>query len=72
MEAFIDAVKNNDLIAAKKVIEEGMQARTLKLIEAEKIAIAKSIFIEGEEPEEDEDEGDDESDKDDENDDKDE
>lgn len=70
MEAFIDAVKNNDLIAAKKVIKEGMQARTLKLIEAEKIAIAKSIFIEGEEPEEDE--GDDESDKDDEKDDKDE
>ncbi|QPB12425.1 prohead core protein [Providencia phage PSTCR6] len=50
MEAFIDAVKNNDLIAAKKVIEEGMKARTLKLIEDEKIAIAKSIFVEGEEP----------------------
>lgn len=52
MKSFIDAVKNNDLVEAKKVFNQMMQEATAKLVEAEKIAIAKSVVVEGEEKEE--------------------
>ncbi|AWM12150.1 prohead core protein [Escherichia coli] len=61
MEGLIEAIKSNDLVAARKLFAEAMAARTIDLIKEEKIAIARNFLIEGEEPEdEDEDEDDDE------------
>ena len=62
MEGLIEAIKSNDLVAARKFFAEAMAARTIDLIKEEKIAIACNFLIEGEEPddEDDEDEDDDE------------
>lgn len=62
MEGLIEAIKSNDLVAARKLFAEAMAARTIDLIKEEKIAIARNFLIEGEEPddEDDEDEDDDE------------
>ena len=63
MEGLIEAIKSNDLVAARKLFAEAMAARTIDLIKEEKIAIARNFLIEGEEPDdedEDEDEDDDE------------
>ena len=61
MEGLIEAIKSNDLVAARKLFAEAMAARTIDLIKEEKIAIARNFLIEGEEPEDkDEDEYDDE------------
>lgn len=64
MEGLIEAIKSNDLVAARKLFAEAMAARTIDLIKEEKIAIARNFLIEGEEPE-DEDEDEDSDDKDD-------
>ena len=64
MEGLIEAIKSNDLVAARKLFAEAMAARTIDLIKEEKIAIARNFLIEGEEPE-DEDEDDDDEDSDD-------
>lgn len=72
MEGLIEAIKSNDLVAARKLFAEAMAARTIDLIKEEKIAIARNFLIEGEEPEDDDDDededGDDEDDKKDEDD----
>ncbi|ENO4310123.1 prohead core protein [Escherichia coli] len=62
MEGLIEAIKSNDLVAARKLFAEAMAARTTDLIKEEKITIARNFLIEGEEPddEDDEDEDDDE------------
>ncbi|UTQ80451.1 prohead core protein [Escherichia phage ECP52] len=61
MEGLIEAIKSNDLVAARKLFAEAMAARTTDLIKEEKITIARNFLIEGEEPDdEDEDEDDDE------------
>lgn len=65
MEGLIEAIKSNDLVAARKLFAEAMAARTIDLIKEEKIAIARNFLIEGEEPE-DEDDDEDGDDKDDE------
>lgn len=69
MEGLIEAIKSNDLVAARKFFAEAMAARTIDLIKEEKIAIARNFLIEGEEPEdeddEDEDDDEDSDDKDD-------
>jgi guanine nucleotide-binding protein subunit alpha len=66
MEGLIEAIKSNDLVAARKLFAEAMAARTTDLIKEEKIAIARNFLIEGEEPEdEDDDEDEDSDDKDD-------
>lgn len=71
MEGLIEAIKSNDLVAARKLFAEAMAARTTDLIKEEKIAIARNFLIEGEEPDdEDEDEDDDDEDSDDDKDDK--
>ncbi|EPA9330158.1 prohead core protein [Escherichia coli] len=65
MEGLIEAIKSNDLVAARKFFAEAMAARTIDLIKEEKIAIARNFLIEGEEPddeEDDEDEDDEDSD----------
>lgn len=63
MEGLIEAIKSNDLVAARKLFAEAMAARTIDLIKEEKIAIARNFLIEGEEPEdEDKDEDDEDSD----------
>ncbi|AWD91511.1 hypothetical protein MZ16F87_47200 [Escherichia coli] len=64
MEGLIEAIKSNDLVAARKLFAEAMAARTIDLIKEEKIAIARNFLIEGEEPE-DEDDDEDSDDKDD-------
>ena len=67
MEGLIEAIKSNDLVAARKLFAEAMAARTTDLIKEEKIAIARNFLIEGEEPDdEDDDEDEDSDDKDDE------
>lgn len=63
MKSFIDAVKNNDLVEAKKIFNQMMKESTAKLIEAEKLTIAKSVVVEGEEKEEPEDDEDDDKDE---------
>ncbi len=66
MEGLIEAIKSNDLVAARKLFAEAMAARTIDLIKEEKIAIARNFLIEGEEPDdEDDDEDEDSDDKDD-------
>ncbi|AYJ74412.1 prohead core protein [Escherichia phage MLF4] len=66
MEGLIEAIKSNDLVAARKLFAEAMAARTTDLIKEEKITIARNFLIEGEEPEdEDEDDDEDSDDKDD-------
>ncbi|ANZ51594.1 putative prohead core protein [Escherichia phage JLBYU22] len=66
MEGLIEAIKSNDLVAARKLFVEAMAARTTDLIKEEKIAIARNFLIEGEEPDdEDDDEDEDSDDKDD-------
>ncbi|MCT7388368.1 prohead core protein [Escherichia coli] len=67
MEGLIEAIKSNDLVAARKLFAEAMAARTTDLIKEEKIAIARNFLIEGEEPD---DEDDDDEDNDDDKDDK--
>lgn len=69
MEGLIEAIKSNDLVAARKLFAEAMAARTTDLIKEEKITIARNFLIEGEEPD-DEDEDDDDEDSDDDKDDK--
>lgn len=63
MDDLIQAIKSNDLVAVRKVFEAHMAPVVSSLIEAEKIKIARSIIIEGEEPNEDEDDGDDKDEK---------
>lgn len=63
MDDLIQAIKSNDLVAVRKVFEAHMAPVVSSLIEAEKIKIARSIMIEGEEPNEDEDDGDDKDEK---------
>lgn len=65
MEGLIEAIKSNDLVAARKLFAEAMAARTTDLIKEEKIAIARNFLIEGEEPddEDDDEDGDDKDDK---------
>lgn len=70
MEGLIEAIKSNDLVAARKFFAEAMAARTIDLVKEKKIAIARNFLIEGEEPD-DEDEEDDDEDSDDKDDKKD-
>ncbi|CAH1615487.1 prohead [Escherichia phage UGKSEcP2] len=62
MEGLIEAIKSNDLVAARKLFAEAMAARTIDLIKEEKIAIARNFLIEGEEPEDEDDEDSDDKD----------
>lgn len=55
MDAFIDAVKSNDLVKAKKAFGPIMLERTNALIEARKRELAAQIMIEGEESDEEKD-----------------
>ncbi|WBY52574.1 prohead [Escherichia phage REP1] len=72
MEGLIEAIKSNDLVAARKFFAEAMAARTIDLIKEEKIAIARNFLIEGEElDDEDDDDEDDDEDSDDKDDKKD-
>lgn len=64
MEGLIEAIKSNDLVAARKLFAEAMAARTTDLIKEEKIAIARNFLIEGEEPDDEDDDDDEDSDDD--------
>ena len=52
MDAFIEAIKSNDLIKAKKAFGTIMSERTVSEIEAMRVSLAASIMIEGEEEDE--------------------
>lgn len=58
MEALMEAIKSNDLVAVRKAIAPLLQERTSNLIENRKIELAQSVMIEGEEPEVDDEEDD--------------
>lgn len=70
MEGLIEAIKSNDLVAARKLFAEAMAARTTDLIKEEKITIARNFLIEGEEPDDEDEDEDDDEDSDDDKDDK--
>lgn len=55
MDAFIDAVKSNDLVKAKKAFGPIMLERTNALVESRKRELAAKIMIEGEESDEEKD-----------------
>lgn len=57
MEKLLEAIKNNDLVEAKKAFASVMATKTATLIEQETVQFAQSIMIEGEEADEDEDDG---------------
>lgn len=52
MDAFIEAIKSNDLIKAKKAFGAIMSERTVSEVEEMRVSLAKAIVIEGEESEE--------------------
>jgi len=66
MEKLLEAIKNNDLVEAKKAFASIMATKTQDLIENERLDIAKSFIIEGEgdesDPEDNEGEDDDKKD----------
>lgn len=55
MDAFVDAVKSNDLVKAKKAFGPIMNERCAALMEARKRELAAAIMIEGEESDEEKD-----------------
>lgn len=55
----IEAIKNNDLLKAQRALTEGMKTKVADILERERLVIAKSVVIEGEEPDEDEDDDED-------------
>lgn len=55
MDAFIDAVKSNDLVKAKKAFGPIMLERANALVESRKRELAAQIMIEGEESDEEKD-----------------
>ncbi|UNA02281.1 prohead core protein [Serratia phage SP1] len=61
---YIEAIKTRDLVKAKRAFGAIMAEKNLSEIDERRLAIAKSVMIEGEEPE-DEDEDHDDADKDD-------
>lgn len=63
MDAFIEAIKSNDLIKAKKAFGSIMSERTVSEIEELRVALAKSIMIEGEEDSEEKEESKEKEDK---------
>lgn len=63
MDAFIEAIKSNDLIKAKKAFGSIMSERTVSEIEELRVALAKSIVIEGEEDSEEKEESKEKEDK---------
>lgn len=48
MDAFVEAIKNNDLVKAKKAFGSIMTERTTALIESRKKELAAQVMIEGE------------------------
>ena len=56
----IEAFKSRDLTLIEKLCGKIMEAKKAALIEAERVAIASSVMIEGEEPVEDDEDEDDE------------
>ncbi|AZU98748.1 prohead core protein [Acinetobacter phage vB_AbaM_PhT2] len=63
MDDIIQAIASNDLVKFKRCFNEAMATKVGKVLQEEKLQIAKSVMIEGEEAalddEDDEDEGDD-------------
>lgn len=54
MEQLIEAIKNKDLVKAKKIFNGLMEDVKTKLVEEERKSIASSVMAEGEVPEDDE------------------
>lgn len=56
MDQLIEAIKSNDFVKTKRIFNEAMKPIVASVLEEQKIALAKSIMIEGESKEEDDDE----------------
>ncbi|WJZ28070.1 prohead [Serratia phage 92A1] len=56
MDAFLEAIMSKDLVKAEKAFSAIMAEKTQALIEKEKVAIAASVVVEGEDEEDEEDE----------------
>lgn len=64
MDDLIKAIASNDLVKFKQIFAESMKGHVGTILENRKLEIARSIMVEGEEPEDDE--GDEDEDEDDE------
>lgn len=58
MKQFIEAIKTRDLTLIEKEFDKIMEAKKAQIIESQRVEIASSIMIEGEEDMEDEDDED--------------
>ncbi|ADI96418.1 gp67 prohead core [Acinetobacter phage Ac42] len=56
MDQLIEAIKSNDFVKTKRIFNEAMKPIVASVLEEQKIALAKSIMIEGESKKEDDDE----------------
>lgn len=63
MEKLLEAIKNGDLIKTQREFNECMKPVIASIIESRFQKIAKSVVVEGEEPEDDEDENEDDEDE---------
>lgn len=66
MDQLIEAIKSNDFVKTKRIFNEAMKPIVASILEEQKIALAKSIMIEGESEKEEDDDEDQEDDEDDE------
>lgn len=65
MKELLEAIKTRDLTLIEKQFDKIMEEKKTQIIESERVAIAASVMIEGEEekePEEDEDDSEDKND----------
>lgn len=63
MKQFIEAIKTRDLTLIEKEFDKIMEAKKAQIIESQRVEIASSVMIEGEEDMDDEDDEDDKKDK---------
>lgn len=63
MEKFIEAIKTRDLTLIEKEFDKIMEAKKAQLIESQRVEIASSVMIEGEEEKEHDDDEDEEEDR---------
>lgn len=58
MDDLIKAIASNDLVKFKQIFAESMKGHVGTILENRKLEIARSIMVEGEEPDDDDDEDD--------------
>lgn len=58
MDELVKAIQAKDLTKTQRLFDEAMKPLVAKIIEEQKVIIAKSVMSEGEKPDEDEDDDD--------------